>query len=93
LYQFRTLKIKHFQNLSTNTLKIRICIYIYDFGTRKIAHMNVGTNKLVIKVTVSADHRVVSAACLDAFKQSKTVTTQNNMIILDLEYCLQIHNI
>lgn len=55
--------------------------------------MNIGMNNLVIRVIVNADHLVVSAACLDAFKQSKTVTTQNNMIILDPEYCLQIHNI
>jgi hypothetical protein len=46
--------------------------------------VNVGINSLVSRVILSADHPLLSAACLDAFKQSKTSTTQNNIIILDL---------
>jgi hypothetical protein len=49
-------------------MEVRIHIYVYDFGTRKIAYVNVSMNNLVRRVIASTDHLVLSAACLYAGK-------------------------
>jgi hypothetical protein len=43
-------------------LELRICIYIYDFGTRKIPYVNVSMNSLVSRVILSANRLVLLAA-------------------------------